>query len=93
MQRVLLGIGVAIGVIVVLFVGDYSWLRVRAARNQNPYDIVQIQVVEQIPQKGNKAEYVPQDPRMQSCVRSIFPHENQQPCWYLRRHTQQQINF
>jgi hypothetical protein len=93
MQRVLWGIGAAIALIAVFFVGDYAWLRMRAARNQNPYDTVQVQVVEQSPQKGNKAEYVPEEPRMQSCVRSVFPHEDQQPCWYLRRHAQQQINF
>ena len=78
----------------VCFVADYGWLRVRAARDPgNAYDSVQVEIVYQIPQKGNKAEYVPQDTQTQGCVRSIFPHLGQQPCWYLRRHTQQQVNF
>ncbi len=76
-----------------LFVADYLWLRIRVARNVNPYDQIQVQIVEQIPQKGNKAEYVPEEPQLKSCVRSIFPHEAQPPCWYLRRHTQEQISF
>lgn len=76
-----------------LFAADYGWLRTRISRNDPAFDSVLIEVVEQIPQKGNKAEYVPQDPRPQSCVRSIFPHMDQQPCWYLKRHAQQQINF
>ncbi len=89
----MLGIAVALACAALLFVADYAWLRLRVAKNEGAFDSVQIEVVDQIPQKGNKAEYVPEDPQMQSCVRSIFPHLNQRPCWYLKRHTHQQINF
>lgn len=76
----------------VLYACDYGLLRVRVARNQG-FDSVQVDVVYQIPQKGNKAEYVPAEPQTQTCVRSLFPHMGSQPCWYLRRHTQQQVNY
>ena len=76
-----------------LYFADYAWLRLRLARSQPAYDTVQVEVVEQIPQKGNNAEYVPEEPQTQTCVRSLFPHTGDQPCWYLRRHAQQQVNF
>ena len=75
-----------------LFLGDYALLSWRISRNQG-YGSIQVSVVYQIPQKGNKAEYVAVDPQMQTCVRSLFPHLGDQPCWYLRRHTQQQISY
>jgi hypothetical protein len=78
---------------VALEAGDYAWLRLRIARNQDPYDHVQVQTVQVIPHKGNKAEYVPLEPVGETCVRSLFPHMGYQTCWYLRRHTQQQINY
>ncbi len=83
--------GVILGVIL-LYAVDYAMLHFRVARNQG-YDSVQVDIVYQIPQKGNKAEYVAADPQAQTCVRSIFPHLGFQPCWYLRRHQQQQINY
>lgn len=94
MKRALaLGIAGLLLVAALVYVLDYAWLRFRIARHQNAYDTVQVQVVEQIPQKGNKAEYVPEDPQQQTCVRSLFPHSGNPPCWYLRRHAQQQVNF
>jgi hypothetical protein len=94
MKRALsLAVGGLIVITACLYVGDYAWLRLRISRNQNAYDTMQVEIVEQIPQKGNKAEYVPEEPQTQICVRSLFPHLGDQPCWYLRRHTQQQVNF
>ena len=71
---------------------DYEWLRVRVSRGTG-FDTVQVQVVDQIPQKGNKAEYVPESPQDETCVRSLFPHLDDSPCWYLRRHAVRQVNF
>lgn len=80
--------------VVVLYAGDYGWLRMRAARDRaTAFDSVLVSVVDQIPQKGNKAEYVPEEARLESCVRSLFPHLGDPPCWYLRQHTLQQVNY
>ena len=92
MKIVWRSIGALVVAAAVLFTLDYLWLRLRISRNQG-YDSVQVDVVYQIPQKGNKAEYVAAEPQSQTCVRSLFPHLGSQPCWYLRRHTQQQINY
>lgn len=81
--------GLIIATGMVYFV-DYVVLRARGA---NGLDSVQVEVVDVIPEKGNKAEYVPQGASAQTCVRAIFPHLGNQPCWYLRKHTNQQVNF
>jgi len=38
-------------------------------------------------------QYMTGDPINQECVHSLFPHVGDSPCWYLSRHTQQQINM
>jgi hypothetical protein len=88
--RALFGIVI---VLVLVYLLDYAWLRLRVARGLEAFDTLQVELVDQVPQKGNRAEYIPEAPQTQTCVRSIFPHLGDQPCWYLRRHTQQQVNF
>ena len=39
----------------------------------------------------NEIEYSVGDPVMQTCVDALMPHFGYVPCWYLRRHTIQQI--
>lgn len=85
--------GAVLGLVLVVYLADLAWLQIRIARKQNAYDTVTVEVVDQIPQKGNKAEYVPETPQPQTCVRSLFPHSGNEPCWYLRGHAQQQVNF
>lgn len=94
MKRGLLRAAIGMVLVVVLvYVVDYAWLGIRVSRGLEAFDTVQVEVVDQVPQKGNKAEYIPEAPQTQTCVRSIFSHLGDQPCWYLRRHTQQQVNF
>ena len=91
-RKLFVSIGAVAILALTLYVVDFVVLRIKVARGDG-YDLVQVHVVYQIPQKGNKAEYVPGDPQTESCVRSLFPHLGETPCWYLRRHTQQQINY
>jgi hypothetical protein len=81
-----------IATLMTVYLMDYAWLRVRVSRGSG-FDTVQVEVVDEIPQKGNKAEYVPEGPQAETCVRSLFPHMEDTPCWYLRRHALRQVNF
>ena len=93
MARVLIRVVIALLLTAfAVYLGDYAWLRWHLARGV-AFDTVQVQVVYAIPEKGNKAEFAPQDPQDEACVRSLFPHLGSSPCWYLRRHTHQQVNF
>jgi hypothetical protein len=42
--------------------------------------------------KDGKTQYAFDPPGPQECVNSLFPHLGDPPCWYLTRHTKQQIN-
>ena len=46
-----------------------------------------------IPEKNGKVEFALEQPVAQPCVRALFPHRGNPPCWYLSRHAEQRINF
>ena len=37
--------------------------------------------------KGGRLEYYFDQPGVEVCVRALFPHFGDAPCWYARRHT------
>ena len=88
--------GRALLILVVLFLllyaGDYGILRLRIARNAG-YDTVTVRQYYAINEKNNRTEYVFGSTVDQSCVSSLFGHQGYQPCWYLRRHPEQQIKI
>ena len=92
LKRVLL----AILILTMLFyLGDYLILRFRIWRNLQPYGTVTVQITYAISEKStpgiNKTEYSSTGPQDQTCVNSLFPHQDYTPCWYLRRHPEKQI--
>lgn len=93
MKKVL---GIALLSVVLLFVllyaGDYGILRIRIARNSG-YDTVTVHQYYAINEKNNRTEYVFGSEQDQPCVNSLFGHQGLQPCWYLRRHPEQQIKI
>jgi hypothetical protein len=72
----------------VLYAGDWGVLRVRMAR-QTAFSTVQVDQFLASPLKNNKEEYDYMGTVAQPCVRSIFPHASDVPCWWLKRHTTQ----
>jgi hypothetical protein len=41
--------------------------------------------------RWNQVEYSVGAPVMQTCLDALLPHFGYLPCWYLRRHTLQQV--
>ena len=90
----------AVGGVVLLFVllycGDYDFLRLRIAYPKlgKGLDSVQMERLYAIPLKSGKLEY-DFDPRQPDqtvpCSRSLFPHMGYQPCWYLKRQSDKPI--
>ena len=81
-----------LGLFVVLYAGDYGILRIRIARNSG-YDTVTVHQYYAINEKNNRTEYVFGSDQNQPCVNSLFSHQGLPPCWYLRRHPEQQIEI
>lgn len=88
--RALVGLLVVAGVI---YLGDYAVLRYRIFRNQAPYGTVTVNAYYAVPQKTGKMEYDFDSTQQQTCVNSLFPHMSYAPCWYLRKHTDKQIQL
>jgi hypothetical protein len=55
---------------------------------------VVVESADVVREKGGKVEYYNNPPQSEPCVRALFPHEGQPPCWWLARHSdvQQYMN-
>jgi len=76
-------------VIVFVYLGDSLLLHFRS----EPLGSVVVQRYDAIPEKNDKTEFAFEPPVSQPCVHALFPHQGYQPCWYLRRHSEQRINY
>ena len=83
---------IVVALFVVVYAGDYGILRIRIARNSG-YDAVEVRQYYAITEKNNRTEYVFGSTVNQPCVDSLFSHQGLRPCWYLRRHPEQQIKI
>ena len=87
----------ALGAIVllaaVLYGGEDLSLRYRVPKSREPFGSVTVQPLYVIHQKNGKVEYQFAPPQDQPCVWALLPHFGYKPCWYLRRHAQQQIDI
>jgi hypothetical protein len=72
----------------ILYAGDWGVLQARKARG-TAFSSVQVDQFLASPLKDNKEEYDYMGTVAQPCVKSIFPHDSDVPCWWLQRHTTQ----
>jgi hypothetical protein len=75
---------------------DFTWyhLRLAAPKLGAPTSSVHRVRVLLIPDKGNKVEYQIDAIHPEEdvpCSRSLFPHSNASPCWYVSRHAHDPI--
>jgi hypothetical protein len=90
LKRLLKRIGVAaVALLIIWYIGDYLSLRMR----REPTSIVQITKFYAVPQKDGRTSYEPGESETETCVNSMFPHMGYNPCWYVKRHRNQQINL
>ena len=79
--------------LLVVYVGDSVVVRVRIAKQLDPYGMVQVQRSYAVTMKNGKPEYFFEAPADQTCVNSLFPHFGYTPCWFLRRRKIQQVKM
>ena len=95
-KRIQLAAALLAAVVVAIYAGDYAWLRLRAAypRLGQAFGTVQMERLFAIQLKSGKTEYEmdAQQPEVTlPCVRSLLPHFDQKPCWYLQQQSQKPI--
>lgn len=88
--RVLIIALVSLGTV---YAADDLAVRYHIPRNRQHFGSVTIQRYDAISEKNNKTEFVYEDPIVQTCVHSLFPHLGYTPCWYLSRHREQRVNY
>jgi hypothetical protein len=83
--RVLQGL---LALLVVLYAGDWLVVRVRGQTSSS----VQVEQFLKTPLKGQKEEFDYMGTVAQPCLKSLFPHSSEAPCWWLERHKIQWIS-
>ena len=73
---------------VAVYFVDWAMLAARIAHHGG-FGSVTVSQYLATPLKGHKEEYDYLGTVDQQCVKSIFPHESEQPCWWLERHKNQ----
>ena len=90
MRRIVLVVAAAL---CALYLGDYFSVRYRIPGNRPHFGVVQVRRSYATPLKNGRTQFTFDAPENQTCVESLFPHLGCTPCWYLRRHAQQRIQF
>jgi len=72
-----------------LYAADYASLRLGVPPRERFSDVTvqRYYVIPQKSQTGVMSAYQPADSSIVRCVNSLFPHDGDSPCWYVRRHT------
>jgi hypothetical protein len=79
-----------LAVLVVLYLGDWAVLEVRAGGR--PSSSVQVEQFLRTRLKGQKEEFDYMGTVAQPCVPSLFPHSAAAPCWWLKWHKIQWVS-
>jgi hypothetical protein len=74
---------------VVVYLIDWLSLEMRLGSYRNGLGKVVVSQYLATPLKGQKEEYDYLGQVEQPCVKSIFPHNSDLPCWWLERHKNQ----
>jgi hypothetical protein len=75
--------------LVVVYLGDWMVYKLRGS----PRSAVTVHRTMLIPLKGNKQEYDDMGTFDVPCSRSLFPQGGQDPCWEVRRNTNQTVQM
>ena len=86
------GVLILLAAVAIAFLGDYASLKLQIPNRPQTKD-VQIRQMIAVPQKNGRTEFIPGDALTQTCSNSLFPQLGYQPCWYVMRHQEQQINM
>ncbi len=70
---------------------DYLVWRYRLWANRSPYGSCLVTRYYAIPQKNNRVVFAGSEIVPETCVNALVPHPEYKPCWYLKRHTEEQI--
>ena len=89
MKRKLIIVLVVLGVV---YLADFLSLRFRIPA-RDAFASVTVHTYYVVKLKNGRTEYDYAGDHDVSCTNSVFPQFGAKPCWYARRHTDEQINI
>jgi hypothetical protein len=78
---------VLVSLTALVYLVDDLWARFR----KRPVEQIKVDRIYAAVNHYNQVEYSVGPSSMEMCVDALMPHFGHTPCWYLRRHTFQQI--
>lgn len=90
MKRLKLALQIFGAALAVLFVGDLIAARVRG---DAAFATVKVSVLYAIPEKAARMDYSAGAPEDVECVRALFPHFGDAPCWYASRQKTKRVDL
>ncbi|HXT01886.1 MAG TPA: hypothetical protein VN915_14520 [Elusimicrobiota bacterium] len=90
MTRLRRGLLAAAGAIFALFAGD---LIVARLRGDAAFGTVRVDVLYAVPEKAARMDYSTGAPEDVECVRALFPHFGDAPCWYASRQKTKRVDL
>ncbi|MFZ3214991.1 MAG: hypothetical protein WA192_02925 [Candidatus Acidiferrales bacterium] len=82
-----LGAVVTLGAFALLYAGDYAVLHHKMGKNGGADALGSVTSYYATALKDGKMEIFTDQPQVETCVRSLFPHSGYRPCWYASRNT------
>ena len=76
----------------VAYLSDFVVFRLRVAKG-TAFGSVTVRQFYAIGEKNGRTEYVFGSEQPQPCVNALVGHQGLEPCWYVRRHPEQQIRI
>jgi len=83
---------IAVLVLGLLYLGDFLSLRLRIPA-RDTFGSVTVHTYYSVKLKSGKTEYDYAGDHDVTCTNSVLPQFGTRPCWYARRHTDEQINI
>jgi hypothetical protein len=80
-----------IAVLAIAYLVDYALLRVKMNKNHGADALGTVTSFYATALKDGKMEIFTDQPQVETCVHSLFPHSGYRPCWYASRNSIQPI--
>jgi hypothetical protein len=89
-KRLIDALKIAAAALVALYIADLLVLRLRG---DAAFSTVRVNVIYAVPEKAARMDYSSGPPEDVQCVRSLFPHFGDAPCWYASRRTMKRVDL
>jgi hypothetical protein len=74
-----------LGTIAIAYAADYAVLQLKMNKNNGADALGSVTSYYGTALKDGKMEIFTDQPQVETCVHSLFPHSGHRPCWYARR--------